>query len=106
MNASQPEHAAVPTPAHPLRIVLVDDAYLVREALKHLLAPLTEVTVVAECEDAGDVARVVEEHHADVVITDIRMPPAGRDEGIQLAARLRETHPGPGVIVLSTYADV
>lgn len=49
---------------------------------------------------------MLDEQRADVLITDIRMPPLGLDQGIRLAARLRETHPALGVIVLSTYADV
>jgi DNA-binding NarL/FixJ family response regulator len=51
------------------------------------------------------VAQVVDEQRADLLITDIRMPPSGEDEGIRLAARLRETHPALGVLVLSTFAE-
>ena len=49
---------------------------------------------------------VVNERRADLLITDIRMPPAADDEGIRLAARLRTSNPALGVIVLSTYAEV
>jgi DNA-binding NarL/FixJ family response regulator len=90
----------------PLRIVLADDAYLVREALKVLLTDSADATVVAECGDGRLVERMIDDHRADVLITDIRMPPRGEDEGIELAARLRATHPALGVVVLSTYADV
>lgn len=62
--------------------------------------------VVGECEDTGGVAAMVDEQRADLLITDIRMPPSNQDEGIRLAARLRETHPALAVIVLSTYAEV
>jgi DNA-binding NarL/FixJ family response regulator len=86
--------------------VLADDAFLVRAAVRHLLQGVPTIEVVGECEDAVDVPRICDEQRADLLITDIRMPPSGEDEGIRLAARLRETHPALGVIVLSTYADV
>ncbi len=87
-------------------MVLADDAFLVRAAIKHLLYGVPFIEVVAECDDATAVPRVCDDQRADLLITDIRMPPSGEDEGIRLAARLRETHPALGVIVLSTYADV
>jgi len=90
----------------PLRIVIADDAYLVRVALKHLLVGIDSIAVVGECDDARDVPRLLDEQRADLLITDIRMPPSGEDEGIRLAAGLRESHPALGVIVLSTYAEV
>ncbi len=86
--------------------MVADDAFLVREALKHLLGQTPGFDVVGECEDARTVERVVAEQRADVLITDIRMPPSGQDEGIRLAVRLRDTQPALGVVVLSTYAEV
>jgi DNA-binding NarL/FixJ family response regulator len=61
---------------------------------------------VGECDDGKAVVPIVDKERADLLITDIRMPPSGEDEGIRLAARLRKTHPALGVIVLSTYAEV
>ncbi len=90
----------------PIRVVLADDAYLLRVAIKHLFEDAPAVTIVGECEDAETVEHVVDEQRADILITDIRMPPSHDDEGIRLAARLRETNPALGVIVLSTYAEV
>jgi DNA-binding NarL/FixJ family response regulator len=90
----------------PIRIVLADDAYLARVALRHLLEGVPSVVVVSECDDADSVVPAVDRHRADLLITDIRMPPSGQDEGIKLAARLRKSHPALGVIVLSTYSDV
>jgi DNA-binding NarL/FixJ family response regulator len=49
--------------------------------------------------------RAIEEEEPDVVVTDIRMPPTGTDEGIQVARELRTTHPEIGVVVLSQFAD-
>ena len=47
----------------------------------------------------------MEAERPDVVLTDIRMPPSGDDEGITVANRLRETHPDVGVVVVSQYAN-
>lgn len=94
------------TPRPPIRVVLADDAFLARAAVRHLLDGVPTIEVVGECEDALSVPGICDEQRADLLITDIRMPPSGEDEGIRLAARLRETHPALGVIVLSTYADV
>jgi DNA-binding NarL/FixJ family response regulator len=86
-------------------VVLADDAYLVRDALKHLFQGVDRISVVGECADGTAVPRVIEEQRADLLLTDIRMPPSGEDEGIRLAARLRKTHPALGVLVLSTFAE-
>jgi DNA-binding NarL/FixJ family response regulator len=86
--------------------VVADDAYLVRLALAHLFQGSDAADVVGECEDGRSVPPILDQQRADVLITDIRMPPSGDDEGIRLAARLRQSHPALGVIVLSTYADV
>jgi DNA-binding NarL/FixJ family response regulator len=90
----------------PVRIVLADDAYLARVALRHLFEGVPTVLVVGECDDANSAVSVIDKQRADLLITDIRMPPSGQDEGIRLAASLRKTHPALGVIVLSTYSDV
>ena len=88
-----------------LRVVVADDNYLVREALKHLLDSDPRVELVATCEDGDELAATVEAELPDVVVTDIRMPPSGDAEGVAFANRLRETHPEIGVVVVSQYAD-
>jgi DNA-binding NarL/FixJ family response regulator len=88
-----------------IRVVLADDHYLVREGVRRLLAAEPEVEVVAACEDLESLLAAVDTERPDVVVTDIRMPPTGVDEGVQAAERLRETHPGVGVVVLSQYAE-
>ena len=97
-----------PVPAHrpTIRVVVSDDAFLMRSALRHLLSGAPTVTVVGDCGHPEAVPSLIDEQRADVLITDIRMPPEHNDEGIQLAAQLRETHPALGVIVLSSYAEV
>ena len=89
----------------PIRIVLADDHYLLREGLRRLLDTQPDLEVVAVCADLDSLLDAVETERPDVVITDIRMPPSGRDEGIQAATRLRETHAEVGVVVLSQYAQ-
>jgi DNA-binding NarL/FixJ family response regulator len=88
-----------------IRVVLADDHYLVREGVRRLLETEPEFEVVAVCSDLDSLLEAVDAEKPDVVLTDIRMPPAGVDEGIQAAERLRETHPEVGVVVLSQYAE-
>jgi DNA-binding NarL/FixJ family response regulator len=88
-----------------ITVALGEDSYLVREGLEHLLAAAPAVEIVAACEDMDSLLAAVEEHEPDVVLTDIRMPPTATDEGIRVAARLREARPGTGVVILSQHAD-
>jgi DNA-binding NarL/FixJ family response regulator len=89
----------------PFRVVLAEDHYLVREGTRRLLEGSPDVDVVAACGDLDALLAAVEAELPDVVVTDIRMPPTGIDEGIRAAERLRETHPEIGVVVLSQYAE-
>jgi DNA-binding NarL/FixJ family response regulator len=89
----------------PIRLVLAEDEYLVREALRRLLETRDDFEVAAVCEDLDSLLEAVDAERPDVVVTDIRMPPGNTDEGIQAATRLRETRPEVGVVVLSQYAS-
>jgi DNA-binding NarL/FixJ family response regulator len=89
----------------PIRVVLAEDHYLVREGVRRLLDNQADVEVVTTCTDLDSLLATVDEDSPDVVITDIRMPPGETDEGIQAAVRLRETNPDVGVVVLSQYAE-
>jgi DNA-binding NarL/FixJ family response regulator len=93
-----------PSPV-PIRLVLADDHYLVREGVRRLLETEADLEVVAVCSDLGSLLEAVDANDPHVVVTDIRMPPGNTDEGIQAAERLRETHPSVGVVVLSQYSD-
>ena len=88
-----------------IRVAVADDSYLMREAMRQVLARLPDVEVVAICEHGDELLDVVDREALDVVVTDVRMPPSGDDEGIRIAHRLRRTHPGVGVVVLSQYSD-
>ena len=89
----------------PIRLVLAEDHYLVREGLRRLLETEPDLEVVAACGDLDSLLAAVDAERPDVVVTDIRMPPGDADEGIQAAERLRETNPAVGVVVLSQYAN-
>ena len=89
----------------PIRVVLAEDNYLVREGVARLLATQPDIDVVATCEDYDSLLAAVEAERPDVVLTDIRMPPTGTDEGIRAAEHIRRTHPETGVVVLSQYAE-
>ncbi|HEY2600260.1 MAG TPA: response regulator transcription factor [Thermoleophilaceae bacterium] len=92
-------------PGRPIRVVIAEDAYLVREAVELILAGVPQIEVARSCGDGDALLAAVEEEQPDAVITDIRMPPSDTDEGIRVAHRLRETHPRIGVVVLSQYAE-
>jgi DNA-binding NarL/FixJ family response regulator len=89
----------------PIRLVLAEDNYLVREGVRRLLETQPDLEIVAVCGDLDSLLAAVAAERPDVVVTDIRMPPDGADEGITAAERLRETNPEVGVVVLSQYAN-
>jgi DNA-binding NarL/FixJ family response regulator len=88
-----------------IRLILADDSFLVLQGLRQVLAGADGIEVTAECESLDAVLAEIERQPPDVVLTDIRMPPTNSDEGVQLAARLRSSHPDIGVVVLSQYTD-
>jgi class 3 adenylate cyclase/DNA-binding NarL/FixJ family response regulator len=88
-----------------IRIVLGEDNVLVREGVRALLDSFPDVEVVGVAEDAPSLLATAAEHEPDVVVTDIKMPPSFRLEGIDCAHEIRATHPGTGVVVLSAHDD-
>ena len=96
--------------AEPLRIVIADDNYLVREGTRRLLEDSGQVTVQAAVGSAPELIDAVYRAQPDAVLTDIRMPAAGQAagpsmEGIDAAHSIKATTPGVGVVILSQYAD-
>lgn len=91
--------------AETIRVVVAEDNALLREGISKLIATQDGLELVGTAEDLPSLLALVEEVQPDVVVTDIRMPPTGTDEGIRAAAEIRTTHPGTGVVVLSQYAD-
>jgi DNA-binding NarL/FixJ family response regulator len=88
-----------------LRVVFAEDNYLVREGTAALLSEAGEVDLVGTAATMDELLDAVSEHAPDVVLTDIRMPPTGTDEGIRAARQIRSEHPDVGVVVLSQFAD-
>jgi DNA-binding NarL/FixJ family response regulator len=86
-------------------VVLAEDNYIAREGIEHVLAVAPGIEVASTCADFDSLLSEVEAKKPDVVVTDIRMPPTGTDEGIRVAALLRDTHPEIGIVVLSQYDD-
>jgi DNA-binding NarL/FixJ family response regulator len=88
-----------------VRIALAEDSLIVREGIQQMLAASPGIEVVAACGDVDSLLEAIERERPDVILTDIRMPPTNTDEGIRVAALLRERHPQIGVIVLSQFSD-
>jgi DNA-binding NarL/FixJ family response regulator len=88
-----------------IRVAVAEDTLIVREGVEQMLASSPGVEIVASCDDLDSLLEAIERELPDVVLTDIRMPPAGSDEGIRVAAMLRESHPQIGVVVLSQFAE-
>jgi len=87
-----------------VRVVIADDAMLVREGLTRLLAE-NGCDVVATSGDAVHLLADVDRTEPDVAIVDIKMPPTHSDEGIAAALQIRRRHPDVGVLVLSQYLE-
>lgn len=87
-----------------MRVVVADDETLLRQGLVALL-DRAGFAVVADVPDAPALLASVDDLAPDVVITDIRMPPGGGDDGLRAAHTIRIDHPGVGVVVLSHHVQ-
>ena len=88
-----------------ITLALAEDSALLREGLGGLITSVPDLELVASCSDLPSIIRAVDIFVPNVVLTDIRMPPDRRDEGIQLAKHCRAEHPDIAVILLSQYVD-
>jgi DNA-binding NarL/FixJ family response regulator len=88
-----------------LRVVIAEDHYLVREGTRRTLDDEDDIEVVAVVGTATELENAVPRVQPDVIVTDIRMPPGHKTEGIDSALRIRASNPNVGVVVLSQYAD-
>jgi len=88
-----------------ITVVLAEDNTLLREGIAQLLERAPGIELIGVAADRPELEALVAKTSPDVVVTDIRMPPTGTDEGIQIAAQLRLDRPEVGVVVLSQYAD-
>jgi DNA-binding NarL/FixJ family response regulator len=88
-----------------LRIALADDDILLREGLASLLARYG-FDVVGQAGDATELLALVREQEPELVIVDIRMPPAHSTEGLEAAGVIRAEFPGAAILVLSAHVEV
>ena len=87
-----------------MRIVIAEDSVLLRAGLTRLLEDAGE-EVIAAVGDGDTLLAAVEQHQPDLVIVDVRMPPAQTDEGVQAARVIRTRWPGIAILVLSQYVE-
>ena len=87
-----------------MRVVIADDAVLVREGVARLLAEAGH-DVVDQVSDAEALLRSVRDRGPEVALVDIRMPPTHTDEGVRAAHEVRSSYPGTAVVVLSQHLD-
>lgn len=88
-----------------VRVVVGEDDFLVRQGVERILATQHDIDVVGTGGDLDAVLAAVDSTAPDVVVTDVRMPPTMRDEGIRLAAHVAAEHPKTGVVVLSQFDE-
>jgi DNA-binding NarL/FixJ family response regulator len=87
-----------------MRIVIADDAVLLREGAARLLEE-AGFEVVGQAADAEDLLRKVRAHKPDVAIIDVRMPPENADDGLRAALAIRDEQPDVGILLLSQYVE-
>jgi serine/threonine-protein kinase PknK len=87
------------------RVVVAEDDVLMREGIASLLQR-GGYEVVGQAGDGSELMRLVREHRPDLVVVDIRMPPAHRTEGLDAARMIREECPGTAILILSAYVEV
>jgi DNA-binding NarL/FixJ family response regulator len=87
-----------------MRIVIAEDAAVIRAGLAEILADRGH-EVAAAVGNAEDLLASIEEHQPDVAVVDVRMPPSFTDEGLRAAITIRRGHPKIGVLVFSQYIE-
>lgn len=88
-----------------MRVVLAEDSVLLREGLVRLVEE-TGAEVCAAVGDGDALLQAVVDHVPDLLITDVRMPPSHRDEGLKAALAVRARFPSVAVLVLSQYVEL
>jgi class 3 adenylate cyclase/DNA-binding NarL/FixJ family response regulator len=89
-----------------IRVVLADDNLIIREGVHSLLSRQGDIDVVGLASNFDELLEATERSNPQVVVTDIRMPPDFRTEGIDAAREIRKRHPGTGIVILSQYDDL
>jgi len=104
-GADETRRAGEAGAAKPISVVLAEDEVLLREGLASLLER-KGFDVVAQAGDGAELIDLAREHHPDLVLVDIRMPPSHSTEGLDAARVIRAESPTTGIVVLSQYVDV
>ncbi len=91
-------------PQSGLRTVIAEDNPLLRDGIVYLLAD-HDIDVVAAVDNGADLLAAVAEHHPDIAIVDVRMPPTHTDEGLRTAITIRRDHPDTAVLVFSQWVE-
>lgn len=93
------------SPGGVLRVIVVDDEYLVREGARSVLSSVAGIEVVGTAANPGELFALMETTACAAVVLDIRMPPTYQTEGIDAALRIRCGDPDIGIVILSQHAD-
>ena len=88
-----------------IRVVIAEDSALLRDGMVRLFERVADIQVVGACGSLPELLAMADATLPDVILTDIRMPPTGTDEGVQAARLIRSKHPNVGVVILSQYAS-
>jgi DNA-binding NarL/FixJ family response regulator len=91
-------------PPEQIRVLVGEDQPFVREGILRVLQE-GGFNVVGTASDAGDLVRMAEAYHPDVIIADIQMPPDHGDDGLRAALAIRAARPGVGVLILSQFLE-
>jgi DNA-binding NarL/FixJ family response regulator len=102
-GTNEPDDATIGAVMATIRVALAEDHVLLREGISRLVSGNEDFELVGVTSDLPQLLAVVAEQRPDVVVTDIRMPPTGTDEGIKAAAWIYQNYPHMGVVVLSQY---
>jgi DNA-binding NarL/FixJ family response regulator len=102
VTLSEPSAGAT---AETIRVVVGEDNFIAREGIIRVLGAFDDLELAGASADLPGLRMAVDQLRPDVVVTDIRMPPAESDEGIRFAEELRTTHPEIGVVVLSQHVE-
>jgi len=89
----------------PIKVVLADDDFLIREGVASVLES-GGYTIVGKASNPAELLPLVRKHHPNLVVVDIRMPPTHTTEGIDAAREVRKIEPDAGVLLLSAYVDL
>lgn len=100
-----PDATVSHAPSRVLRVVIGEDDVLVRAGLAAVLDAAPDIEIVGAFADQATLLAGLRALEPDVLVTDVRMPPTGTDEGIRTALEVRERHPAMGVVVLSQHLE-